>query len=148
MKKNVLFLTILILFISCNFNANFSSENEESDKSEALSIAGFFYLHMANKSHDSILNLMSNEFYKVTSKDEFIKFLKNKDSLLGDYKDMKLLSCKTLRVSGTNPKTEYYLIFKIRYSRRQVEENISMINEKGLVKIIGYSINTVNASKW
>lgn len=137
---------IIIIFISfltaCNFSANVKNENSLQDKNDAESIAGKLYLYTSRKNYESILKLLSRDFYNVASKEQFLEFLKAKEEKLGEYKEFTLLDWKTTNNKGTNSKTEYILLYKVVYSKYQSEEKISLIKENNEVKILGYNVNS------
>lgn len=132
---------------SCNFNANIKKENNIRDKQAAESVVGFLYLYTANKQFDSIPKLMSKDFYKLVTKEELHSYLVNKEEKLGDFKDFTLKDWKTTETSGTDPKTEYILIYDVTYSNGQAEESISLVKENEKVKIFGYNVNSPDLLK-
>lgn len=142
--KKLLVTAVLSISVlaSCNFSANVKNDNELQDKQDAESIAGKLYLYTSRKEYESIIKLMSNDFYKVVSKDEFLKFLESKEKKLGEYKDFTLLDWKTTNLTGTDSKTEYLLTYKVVYSNHKAEEKISMVKENNKVKILGYNVNS------
>lgn len=139
-------LVIMVLFISiltsCNFSVNVKNDNKLEDKQDAESVVGQLYLYTARKEYDSILKLMSKDFYKVASKEKFLEFLKAKERKLGKYKDFTLKNWKTTSKKGADSKTEYILIYKVVYSNHESEEKISMVKENNEVKILGYNVNS------
>ncbi|TAE62270.1 MAG: hypothetical protein EAY77_07775 [Flavobacteriia bacterium] len=143
MKKFIFTVVLFISFLtSCNFSANVKYENRLQDKDDAESIAGELYLYTSRKDYESILKLVSDDFYKISSKGKFLEFLKAKDEKLGKYKDFTLINWKTTTKKGTDSKTEYLLIYKVKYSKYVSEEKISMIKENNEVKILGYNVSS------
>ncbi|WP_286920699.1 hypothetical protein [Flavobacterium sp. UBA4197] len=142
--RKLFVITILLVSVltSCNFSANVKNDNELQDKQDAESVAGLLYLYTSRKEYKSVLNLMSTDFYKVASKDQFLEFLNAKEKKLGEYKDLTLLDWKTTSLKGTDSKTEYLLTYKVVYSNYTAEEKISMIKENNKVKISGYNVNS------
>lgn len=142
MRNCIIFLLFASVLSSCNFSANVKKENDVVDKEAAESTVGLFYLYTTNKKYDSIPNLMSNEFYKLVSKEELNTYLLNKEKKLGDFKDFTLKDWKTTRTSGTDSKTEYLLIYDVTYSNAHAEESISLVKENEKVRIFGYNVNS------
>lgn len=131
---------IIFLLSACNFNANMSYENEETEKENAESIIAMFYLHIGRNDFDNVFDLFSDSFYKVSSKNNLKEFLIDKRNKLGDFKDYTLKDWKTHRVKGTNAITEYLLIYKVKYSNNEVIEKITLIKENNDIKICGYDV--------
>ncbi|UUC44810.1 hypothetical protein [Flavobacterium cerinum] len=141
MKNSIIFIFIVVVLNSCNFNANIKKENNIRDKEAAESVVGFLYLYTAKKEFDSIPKLMSQDFYKLVAREDLKSYLISKKEKLGDFKDFTLKDWKTTETSGTNPKTEYLLIYDVTYSNGHAEESISLVKENNKVKIFGYNVN-------
>jgi hypothetical protein len=131
------------MIIGCNFNANVSYENEEKEKEDAQSVIALFYMYSNKNDMVNIVNLFSDSFFKITNKQELRDFLSYKQMKLGEFKDYSLKDWKTNRVKGTNPKTEYLLIYDVKYSSYNAIETISLIKEDGKIKIFGYDVDSL-----
>lgn len=145
--KLIFLLLLLNMLFGCNFNANVSYENEEKEKDEAQSVIALFYMYSNKNDMVNTVNLFSDSFFKITNKQELRDFLNYKKIKLGDFKDYSLKDWKTNRVKGTNPKTEYLLIYDVKYSTYNAIETISLIKEGGQVKIFGYNVDSIGLKK-
>ena len=142
MKKIIIFLVFTsVLLTSCNFNANASYENETKEKENAESVSALLYYNTGKNNFNEAINLFSDSIYDASKKDALKQFLEEKKQTLGEFKDYSLVDWKTIRVTGTNPKTEYLLIYNVIYANYNAKESISLIKEKGKVKIVGYNVN-------
>lgn len=138
-------LRLVLLFVllsSCNFNGNVSFDNEEEEKENAQSVAALFYLYIAQNNHEKATGLFSDSFFKVDSKEKLLKTLSRTNELLGEFKDYKLEDWKTRRTKGSDAKTEYLLVYEVKYSKFTALEKISLIKDGELIKIIGYNISS------
>jgi hypothetical protein len=141
MKKILVLFFMSVLLNSCNFNANASYENEKVEKEKAESVIGLLYLYTSMNSFDEVIHLFSDSFFKVSSKEKLKQFLEEKKQTLGDFKDYSLVNWKTNRVTGTNPKTEYLMVYEVKYTNYNATETISLVKENQEIKIIGYNVN-------
>ena len=137
---SVLFCAMLVT--GCTFNANATFQNEKQEKEKAESVAGNLYMNISNKNFKANQALFSTAFYAVTPKDSLDKMFVKTAETLGDYKDMKLLDWNTSRATGTNPKTEYVLVYEVTYAKFKAKETLSLIKENNKVKITGYFIDS------
>lgn len=146
--NRIVFLSILcFLFFGCNFNANISYENEELEKVNAESVVAMFYFHIERNEFKKVLELFSSSFYKISSKEDLENFLTNKKNELGDFESYTLKDWQTHRTEGTNPISEYVLVYEVKYFSKTITEKISLIKEKGKIKICGYDVDDNYLSK-
>lgn len=141
MKKFLMLIFTLTLLNSCNFNINANYENEKTEKENAESVISLFYLYTSRNSFDESINLFSDSFFKISSREKLKNFLEEKKKTLGDFKDYSLVYWKTNRITGANPKTEYLMVYEVKYTNYNATEAISLIKEDEKVKIIGYNVN-------
>lgn len=141
MKKTITILILYLLLISCNFSGNITYENEIAEKEDAESITAMFYLFLGRDDFESTVELISESFFKVSSKDNLILFLKNKRKKLGKYEDFVLQDWKTHRVKGTNNETLYLFIYKVKYENGETVEKLKLAKEKEGIKIYGYDVD-------
>ena len=141
MKKTITIITLYLLLISCNFSGNITYENEVAEKEAAENVTAMFYLFLGRDDFESTLSLVSESFFKVSSKDDLILFLKSKREKLGKYKDFELQDWKTHRVKGTNNETFYLFVYKIKYENGETIEKLKLVREKEGIKINGYDVN-------
>ncbi|WP_447635421.1 DUF4019 domain-containing protein [Flavobacterium microcysteis] len=142
MKKLFLFtiIAILPLFTSCTING--TNQNEESEKIEAEKTAEQLYDYISKKDFLSTEKLFSEKFYAVSSKENLHDILEKTNKVLGNYERRELLDWKTSRTIGTNPKSEYLLIYEVKYQKFKAKETITLLKEDGIIKIIGYHVNS------
>lgn len=141
MEKLRLFL-LFVLLSSCNFNGNVSFDNEEKEKENAQSVVALFYLYITQNNYEKATDLFSDTFFKVDSKERLLKVLSRTKELLGEFEDYKLEDWKTRRTKGSDAKTEYLLIYEVKYSKFKALETISLIKEGEFIKITGYNVNS------
>lgn len=141
MEKLRLFV-LFVLLSSCNFNANVSFDNEEEEKENAQSVVALLYLYIAQNNYEKATTLFSDSFFKVDNKEKLLRTLSKTKELLGEFKDYKLEDWKTRRTKGSDAKTEYLLIYEVKYSKFKALETISLTKEGELIKITGYNVNS------
>lgn len=146
MKRGSIFvfgLIMILVFYSCDFNVKVQEKNNRFDKEQAENVGALFYYHTANKNYDSILKLMGDNFYKISSQKELKDFLIDKEKKYGNFKDTNLRHWETNNVKGAQSKTEYLLVYDVSYENHKTIEKISLIKEGEKVKIFGYHIDDI-----
>lgn len=142
LKRNIPHTAVVLLLLvsinACTFNS--IHVNEEREREQAASIMGSFYFAIQTKHFADVEFLFSETFYKTTTKDDLYRMLIKTQELLGEYKDGTLVDWKTRRVSGSNPLTEYTLVYDVRYDKYKARETINLKREKTGIKIISYNI--------
>jgi len=142
-KFTILFLGVLVLS-SCNFSANVNFKDEKVEKDNAESTAALFYSAIGGKKIENTLGLFSDSIYKNQAEREKLKlFLVHKEKKLGDFKDYSLKEWKTARAIGTDSKTQYLLVYDVKYTSAETTETMILVNEKGKVKIWRYNVDLV-----
>jgi hypothetical protein len=141
MKKIILVLFLSFGFLSCNFSGNITYENEVSEKEDAESVTAMFYLFLSRDDFENTIGSISNSFYKVSSKEDLLYFLKSKREKLGAFKDYDLIEWKTSRVEGTDKKNLYLLTYRVKYEKEETIETIKLIKENNEIKIYGYNVD-------
>ena len=139
MKYSYLFFIILTL-ISCNYNSTYS--NRESDKNEAEKIPKKFYWEIQyGNSEEETFKLFSEKFFEVTDKNKLREIIALSNSQFGAIKEYNLGNWETFVVKGSNPKSEYVLIYDVIRENTKTQEKFSMVKENGVIKIVGYNVN-------
>lgn len=139
MKRYYLFL-ILLALTSCNFNKTYS--NRESDKKDAEKIPEKFYWEVMYGSNEGeIFKLFSESFFEVTDRNNLRKIISISQGEFGNIKEYNLKSWETLVVKGTNPRSEYILVYDVTRENTKTQESFSMVKENGVIKILGYNVN-------
>ncbi|TXI98631.1 hypothetical protein [Chryseobacterium sp. WX] len=139
MKKYTLIL-IPLLFIGCNFNKTY--RNREEDKQEAEKITEKFYSLIKNNNRKEALKLFGEKFFKLTRKDQLNKMLNEINSSCGSkISDTKLTTWETFVSIGTNPKSEYVLLYKVNRNIKNTQEKITLEKNNDSIKIVGYDVS-------
>lgn len=137
--------TVLFILIICSCKNDFRIEkkNSNSDKRDAEKVMDVYFDNLLlDKQNDNLL-LFSKEFFKVSSKEKMIEeneFIQNK---LGKVLGKELKHWETSVVSGTNPKSEYLLVYNINREKYNSSETFYLIKEKSdSIKIYSYKIES------
>jgi hypothetical protein len=143
LKFIALFLGILFLS-SCNFSANVNFKDEKVEKDNAESTATLFYSAVRDSKIDAALELFRDSIYKKSGEKEKLKlFLIQKEEKLKNFKDYSLKEWKTSRAIGTDSKSQYLLVYNVKYDNCETTETMILVNEKGKVKIWNYNVDLV-----
>jgi len=140
MRKIISGFIFIIFFASCNFSGNVSFSDEEQEKANAETVAAQYFMAVSRSDYASALPLFSDDFFKFTNKKETIALFEKTAIALGKFETYKLADWKTLRVKGTNAKTEYLLVYDVKYSNFDAQEIFSMVKEGEEIKIFSYRI--------
>lgn len=139
MKKYTLIL-IPLFFIGCNFNKTY--RNREEDKQEAEKITEKFYSLIKNNKRKEALKLFGEKFFKLTRKDQLNEMLNEINSSCGSkISDTKLITWETFVSIGTNPKSEYVLLYKVNRNIKNTQEKITLEKNNDSIKIVGYDVS-------
>lgn len=92
---------------------------------------------------DTIYNLFGDKFFEVTDKDKLLQIINTSQNDIGRVEEYNLVKWETLIVKGSNPKSEYLLVYDVkRGTTAKTEETFSMQKDKnGDIKIVGYRVN-------
>lgn len=137
--KNYFLILLSFLLISCNFNT--VHENREEDKKDAEKTVQTFYNLLEKENKDALFKLMSKEFTGSTPKEKFDKIIDATLKDCGKVINDSLVQWQTLTVEGTNPKSEYILVYKVKRSIKNTNERFIMKKEGDLIKVLRYNIN-------
>ena len=129
---------LLLLLVNCTFNT--SSENREEDKKEAEQVAQNFYILMKENNSEDAFKLISKNLFKVTPKEKFKQILNKSSTECGNIKNDSLVHWETLVIKGTNPKSEYMLIYNVKRDIKNTQEKFTLHKEGDSIKIVGYDI--------
>ena len=129
----------LLLISSCTFNT--IRENREEDKKEAEKVTQQFFTLVKENNKKELYKLFSDKFFQVTNKNQLNSIIdwgqKEGDSIIG----YSIVSWKTTIVKGTNPKSDYLLIYNVKRKKISTEEIFSLQKENDTIKILGYRLN-------
>ncbi|KGO93050.1 hypothetical protein [Flavobacterium subsaxonicum] len=139
MKKIFYFFTV-VLFVSCQFNG--TNVNEESKKGEAEKVAEVLYTDIAKQDFKKAEMLFGDKFFEVTTREDLQKMFTMLNEKLGNYKSRKLANWQTTSTVGTNPATNYVLVYTVEYDKFSAEEKIILSKVDDDIKILGYNVNS------
>ncbi|UWX60590.1 hypothetical protein N0B40_19655 [Chryseobacterium oranimense] len=139
--KHLYLILISFLLIGCSYNQVFS--NREEDKKDAEKISQKFFWELKYGGNlDTIYNLFGDKFFEVTSKEKLLQIINTTQNDIGRVEEYDLVKWETLIVKGSNPKSEYLLIYDVKRGSAKTEETFSMMKDKnGDIKIVGYRVN-------
>lgn len=133
-------LPVIFLLASCNINATY--ENREADKEDALSVADSFYNRMEQNDHTGTYVFFTKKFLQVTDTFKLGAFYKKVEATCGQAIRYKLLDWKTSIVKGSNPQSEYYLVFEITRKICKTKETLTFKKEVDAIRITTYDVKT------
>lgn len=139
--KNYTFLSILILFISCNINTVYN--NRESDLKDAEEVANELFNYLESGNYKDAIELFGDKFFEHSSESE-LNALFDSIKTLGELRNRKLIEWKTFVVEGTNAKSEYYLRYNSVYPNHQTDETLSLEKENDKIKIYGFQVHSIS----
>lgn len=126
---------------ACNFNSTYL--NRESDKNDAQRVTEQYYSLLKSKNYEATYGLFSNEFWKVTSKEQLKKLYIATQTKLGDLKNTNLDHWETKVVAGTNPGADYIMYYANKYQKYKAEETLRLVKDTdGKIRIIAFHINS------
>jgi len=137
--RNIILLSILtIVFAGCNFNT--TSTNNEYDRKDAEKITNKFYHYLDMNDFKKAETLFSEKFFEVTDRDQLQKIFEKTVEDCGTLTNFELQDWNTLVVKGSNPKSEYVLLYKVSRKKKDTMERVSMMKENDSIKIVGYHL--------
>ena len=143
MKKIVVIIIVIVasfFYTECSFNGTYV--DEASEKIKAEKITEKLYSYISKKDYKRAEKLFSESFFKVTNRQILNNIFIKTNSDLGEYKTKKLIDCKTKRVVGNSPSSEYLLVYDVSYELFKAKETINLLKEGQEIKIIGYNVNS------
>lgn len=136
--KNYILILMSLFLISCNFNKYY--KNRDADKQDAEKVTENFYSLITNNREQAFL-LFGNKFFQVTSKEQLNQIFNDININCGNSLNIQLLKWETLVSVGTNPKSEYVLLYKVKRNIKNTQEKITLEKDKNIIKIVGYDVN-------
>ncbi|WP_213280347.1 hypothetical protein [Chryseobacterium indologenes] len=141
MKKYILILISLFL-ISCNFNKTY--RNREEDKQYAGKITEKFYSLLKKDNREEAFKLFGNKFFKITNKEQLKQMLDMINKDCGNSIDtIELTTWETFVSVGTNPKSDYVLLYKVNRNIKNTQEKITLQKNNDSIKIVGYDVKAI-----
>jgi hypothetical protein len=141
--KSSMFVFLAISITSCNFNVNSTTENREEDKDEAEKVTLLFYAYLENNDFNKTHDLFSPKFIEVTNLSELDTIFIRSNRELGKVKNKELLNWETRVKSGTDPLSEYLLVYKVTREKHESKETIRLQKENNAIKILAYNVEPV-----
>ena len=141
MKKQTLLILLISIFISsCTFNSSYVDRDVDRQEAERVTVK-FFYL-LRDKKFNETHSLFSPRFLEVTNKEKINQIFQTSEERLGSIKDQILESWNTNIVKGTNSKSEYLLVYKVKRTKFDSKEKIRLEKENDTIKILYYNIES------
>ena len=141
MKKQTLLILLISIFISsCTFNSSYVDRDVDRQEAERVTVK-FFYL-LRDKKFNETHSLFSPRFLQVTNKEKINQIFQTSEERLGSIKDQILESWNTNNVKGTNYKSEYFLVYKVKRTKFDTKERIRLEKENDTIKILYYNIES------
>lgn len=151
MNKNIikilLFITIIPISLlgSCRFSSTF--ENFEKDKRAAELVTDKFYALLKDKNYINTYVFFSADFFSNTDTGKLNDIYATTYNKLGAIESFNIEKWKTEDVYGSNSRTNYSFLYKVKRKKYDSEESIVLAKENGIVKIIGYHVYSESFSQ-
>ena len=133
-------LLISVTLSSCNFNSHYTDRPQDREEAERVTVK-FYYL-LRDKKYSEAHSLFSPRFLEVTNDSRLDELFKSSDDQLGEIQDQTLETWKTNRVDGSNPISEYLLIYNVKRTKFNSRETIRLEKEKDEIKILAYNVQS------
>lgn len=147
-KLNILTIIFLTtIMISCNLNVNSTMENREEDKDEAERVTMLFYAYLESNEFEKTHSFFSPKFIEVTSLSDLDTILVRSNRELGKVKNKELMGWQTNVKSGTDPSSEYFLVYKVTREKYDSKESIRLQKENEKIKILAYNVESEGFNK-
>ena len=142
------------LFISCGLagalvfgltacHLNSSRTNDEQDKIVANEYMVDYFSNQQLGRNEANMRLFSPRFWQVTSREKMTNIFQKRDELLGRLQDTSLETWNTKVISGTDPSSEYQVLYKNKYAKGDAIETFTLVREANdSLKIIYYNISS------
>jgi len=139
MNKYILILITLFL-ISCNFNKTY--RNREEDKKEAEKITEKYYALIKENNRQEAFKLIGNKFFETTNKKQLNQMIDDINAECGDkISETQLTNWETFVSVGTNAKSQYVLLYKVKRNVQNTQEKITLEKDDDSIKIVGYDVH-------
>lgn len=141
MKKTIIYLFIIALFVNCNVNRTYN--NRESDKAEAEVVTNKLFENLQNSDFENAGLLFADKFYEVTPKDKLFELLKASDEKLGKINKYEILSWRSTVTEGGVESGKYLFLYKLICEKNEGKLKITLHkNDKGIIEVVGYSLGS------
>lgn len=139
---NKIILIVFFCLFSCTFNE--TQKNKEKDKKEAEKITSLFFSKLKSGKEEDISKLFSDNFFKITPKDDLKKIIKTANSEAGIIRSYSLFGWESTVTTGGNAHSEYLLTYYVKRNKMNTLETFSMEKVGEEIKINGYDIKIDN----
>lgn len=133
-------IPICLTFFSCHFNSTYN--NREADKQDGEKAIAVFYELLKSKSIEDTYRLFDRRFFEVTDTQKLNEIYDISFSKLGNVESYDIEKWETQAVVGTDPKTNYVFLLKVRRSSYVSKETVTLQKENDEIKIISYHVNS------
>ena len=122
------------LCVGCSFSA---------DKKEAEGLAEQYFADIRGSDFEGALALYSPRFFAVTSREQWLLFLKEQRSRCGTPKTHTLTNWNVFSSFGINSGTRTTLTYEVEYSSCRVSESLTTFKPSGgKIQIQGHYFNS------
>jgi len=138
-SKNLIAFLLLFALTSCTL----SYTNREADKEEAKKVTDHFFELIKAKNYDAAYPLFSDDFYAVTPKAKLKELFMTVQEKLGDLTNISLDQWQTKVVKGTDPSSEYDLLYQNQHAKFKSAEEFKLTkNWDGKIRILAYHVSS------
>jgi hypothetical protein len=137
--NKILGLFTMLFFVGCNLNT--TTHNSRYDKIEAERNTNAFYRGVLTSDYSKVDTLFSPMHYNKQKRDSLGIFIKNIHDQFGTIVTWNLIDWQTVDVKGTDDKTDYALVYSVKFSKKEITETFIMRKEDGKIKIIDLQIS-------
>lgn len=143
MKTTKPLIAFLLLFTltSCVFTSTYT--NREADKQEAEKVTNSFFELIKAKNYEAAYPLFSDDFFSVTPKPKLKEMFVTIQDKLGDLTSTNLDQWQTKVVKGTDPSSEYDLLYQNQHAKFKSAEEFKLTkNWDGKIRILYYHVTS------
>lgn len=127
---------------ACQFNTSMTNQNQ--DKVDGEKVANALYSLVSEDKFEETGKLFGEEFFAVATKEQLLEILNKTKVNLGKFEGNKLIDWSTKEISGSVDKTEYKMVYEVRYEKYTATETFLLLKkgDDGPIKIIGYHVDS------
>lgn len=139
-KLNLIIGFLLILITSCQFNS--FNNNSNKDKEDAERVTGQVYALIRLDDYAKTYELFSPKFLQGWDTTQLVDLLRKFDNKLGKVDSIHLDTWNTKVVEGSNPQSDYLLVYTVKRDKFMSKETFGLTKENGVIKIYGYKVES------
>jgi len=133
-------IPICFIIAGCHFNSTYN--NREVDKQDGEKAVSEFYELLKNKNYKGTYTFFDKRFFEVIDTQKLNEIYEIAFEKLGSVESYDIEQWGTESVVGTDPKTNSQFLCNVKRSNFVSKETITLIKEKGEIKIISYHVNS------